>query len=591
MSTTQTLVSEVHELLSCDLGDSALQLAELECRPRMLDQQLPVEERLLLLRTYSQCLGKLKQHRASLRVITDFVSGPTRAQLSGEQLEEIARDIAGIRWNLSEYDLCLAQLRQIPKTHRTVQDLARMARSAALIQSTDAEDLYAELLRAQPNATEAYTFLQTRRRQQKIEAADGSIYHDVASLATARSLMQRLEYRAAAAELQRLGRRHRGNARILALEATCHYMLNEARRAKLLYERARALDGGLMDEMATYAELLSSDRFAVYTLGNQLLKTDQSRPEGWIAMARYFLAAGQTQEALAIVWKAQGLAPDCAEAYCAEGAIQLAADCPEEAAEAYLKGHELARNARTFKGVVESYVRCARFKDAFVYAKEAAELMPRHAGALALVGIVLSHSPESSDKAARLLQAALDIDCHCTEAIAALASLHVAAQHLDAALAVIEKYLPDNESEDMYTRYADVLTLANELPKAAVNYTTALTINPDYERARIGYDRVDKLMHPGAAEGDEEDDEGDEGDEHEENEGEQEEDIDEAVDRDPMLDRQHRQRHYSDVGMEMDMEMDMDMEHHGYDLDDEIHATPFVRRAPSFEYDYSRSDD
>ncbi|KAJ2876365.1 Anaphase promoting complex subunit 7 [Coemansia asiatica] len=589
MSTTHTLVSEVQELLSCDLGDSALQLAELECQPRMLDQQLPIEERLLLLRTYTQCLSKLKQHRLSLRVITDFVSGPSRAQLTGEQLEEIARDIAGIRWNLNEHDLCLAQLRQIPKTHRTVQDLARMARSAALIQSTDAEDLYAELLRMQPNATEAFTFLQAKRRQQqKIERADGSIYHDVASLATARSMMQRLEYHGAAAELQRLARRHRGNARVLALEATCRYMLNEVRRARLLYERARALDSGLMDEMATYAELLAADRLAVYKLGNQLLKTDQARPEGWVAMARYFLAAGQTQEALAIVWKAQGLAPDCAEAYCAEGAIQTAADCPEEAAEAYLKAHELARTARTFAGVVQAYVRCAKFKEAFVYAKEAAELMPRHAGALALVGIVLSHSPEASDKAARLLQAALDIDCHCTEAVAALASLHVAAQNLDAALAVIEKYLPDNQSDDMYTRYADVLTLANELPKAAASYTTALTINPDFERARIGFDRVDKLMHPEEAV--EANDEADEEEEHEENEG-QHEDSDDTADRDRMLEQQQQQQqHFIDTDVEMEMEMEMEMDQHDYDLDDELHVTPLVRRAPSFEYDY-RSDD
>ncbi|KAJ1881313.1 Anaphase promoting complex subunit 7 [Coemansia sp. RSA 1722] len=578
MSTTQTLVNEVHELLNSDLNDSALQLAELECKPLMLSSHVPVDEKLQLLRIYSQCLNKLKQHRASLRAITDFVSGPTtRAQLSSEQLEEIARDIAGIRWNLNEHDLCLAQLRQIPKSHRTIIDLARMARSAAMIQSTDAEELYAELLRMQPNATEAYTFLQARRKQQqKIEALDGSIYHDVASLATARSLMQRLEYRAAAAELQRLARRrHRGNARIVALAATCHFMLNEVRRARMLYERARMLDPGLMDEMATYAELLAADRLAVYALGNQLLKTDQARPEGWIAMARYFLAVGQTQEALAIVWKAQGLAPDCAEAYCTEGAIQMAADCPEEAAEAYLKGHELARNARTFRGVVQAYVRCSKFKEAFVYAKEAAELMPKHAGALALVGIVLSHSPESSDKAARLLQAALDIDCRCTEAVGALASMHVAAQRLDAALGTIEKYLPDNESEEMYTRYADVLTLANELPKAAANYTTALTINPDYERARVGWERVDKLMHPGAAENEEDVEE----DEHEENDAEQD-DADDAVvdDGEPTMDdriQEHLRQHY----------MDMGMEHQEYDLDEEIHAAPFVRRAPSFEYD------
>ncbi|KAJ1944549.1 Anaphase promoting complex subunit 7 [Kickxella alabastrina] len=523
MNFSHSLILEIKELLDCDLNDSALQLAELECRPRLKDTQLPADDRLALLRAYTQCLGQLKHHRASLRTITEFVSGPIRSQLNSSQLEGIARDIAGIRWQLGEFDMCLAQLRQIPKTHRTVQDLARMARSAALIQSPDAEDLYSELLRAQPNATEAFTFLQTRNRQ-NTWAADGSTYHDSASLATARSLMQKLEYRRAVSELQRLGRRHRGNALIVALQATCYYMLEEPRRARALYERARVLDSGLISEMATYADLLASDSLAVYTLGSQLLKTDQARAEGWVAMARYFLATGQTQEALAIVWKAQVLAPGCAEAHSAEGTIQLAAGSPEEAAEAFLKAHELSRSMLTFRGLVDSYVRCAKYKEAFMYAKEAAELMPRHAGTLAMVGMVLSHSVESSDKAARLLQAALEIDCHCTEAVTALASLHVANQQFDAAVALIEKYLPDNESDDMYTHYADVLTLANELPKAAVNYNTALSINPDNERARVGYERIDKLMHPGSAEFEGEDmpDEVDEADEDDQGEPEPE---------------------------------------------------------------------
>ncbi|KAJ2861178.1 Anaphase promoting complex subunit 7, partial [Coemansia erecta] len=159
----------------------------------------------------------------------------------------------------------------------------------------------------------------------------------------------------------------------------------------------------------------------------------------------------------------------------------------------------LERSALTFRAVVESLVQCGRYKEAFVYAREMAELLPQHAGALAMVGMVLSHSPESSDKARRLLEAALDIDKRCAEAVGALASLHVADGRVEDAIRVVEKHLPHMQTDDMYTRYADVLTLANELPKAAVNYTAALTINPANERARAGLDRVDKLMHPTAA--------------------------------------------------------------------------------------------
>ncbi|KAI9506549.1 hypothetical protein BX070DRAFT_218080 [Coemansia spiralis] len=516
MSTTQVLLQEIQQLLDCDLGESALQIAELECKPRLSDKNVQPAERLSLLRAYCSCLNSLSQHKTSLRVITEFVSSPVRSQLSSDDLEDIARDIANARWRLSEYDLCLAQLRQIPKSHRTAKDLARMAKCAALIQSTDASDFYEELLKVRPNATEAYVYLNSLKNSGKRVEPDASNYHDVVSFTAARSMMLKLDYRGAAEELNRLAWRHGDNAQIRACQATCHYMLNEQRLAKTLYQKARALDPSLVHEMGTYACLLatmSNDPYPVYQLGNELLKIDQARPEGWVAIARYFLMVGQTQEALAIIWRAQTLAPDYAEAYYVEGAIQVASECMEEALEVYLKAHELGRSALTYRGVVDAYVKCGKYKEAFLCAKELAELMPRHAGSLAMVGMVLSHSPESYDKAAKLLEAALDIDKHCTDAIAALASLYVANQQIAEAIGLLEKHLPNNQTDDMYTRYADVLTLANELPKAAVNYTTALTINPDNERAKVGFARVDKLMHPNAL-GSEDEDEAVVGEEH-----------------------------------------------------------------------------
>ncbi|KAJ2793151.1 hypothetical protein H4R21_006007, partial [Coemansia helicoidea] len=149
------LVGEIQQLLDSDLCESALHLAELECRPQLMDADVAPAERLALLRAYCRCLGALKQHRAALRAITAFVASPVRARLAAEDLEDVARDIAQVRWELGEHDLCLAQLRQIPRSHRTAKDIARMARCAAAVQSADAPELYAELLKRQPNAVEA----------------------------------------------------------------------------------------------------------------------------------------------------------------------------------------------------------------------------------------------------------------------------------------------------------------------------------------------------------------------------------------------------------------------------------------------------
>ncbi|KAJ2681892.1 hypothetical protein H4R19_007238, partial [Coemansia spiralis] len=156
---TQALVGEIQQLLDSDLCESALHLAELECRPQLMDADVAPVERLALLRAYCRCLGALKQHRAALRAITEFVASPVRARLATEDLEDVARDIAQARWELGEHDLCLTQLRQIPRSHRTAKDIARMARCAATIQSPDALELYGELIKRQPNAVEAYTYL------------------------------------------------------------------------------------------------------------------------------------------------------------------------------------------------------------------------------------------------------------------------------------------------------------------------------------------------------------------------------------------------------------------------------------------------
>ncbi|KAJ2523486.1 hypothetical protein H4217_000003 [Coemansia sp. RSA 1939] len=544
MTATQTLVHEIRQLLECELGESALALAELECKPLLSDQRVSASERLQLLRIYSDCLDKQKQHRTSLRVITEFISGPERSQLTSEELEEVARDIAQQRWQLGEHDLCLAQLRQIPRTHRSNRDVARMARCAALVRAPDARELHVELLRRQPNASEALAFVvasssaasavgaakeERARMAAAAASADGASYHDAVSLASALGLMQALDYRGANEELARLGRRHPRNALVRAHQATCRFMLDDVRAARALYERARMLDPTLVDQMGTYAALLASgsgadDMHAVYRLGNALLKTDQTRAEGWVAMARYFLLAGDTQEALAIAWRAQTLAPSLSDAYYTEGVIQMASGGTEDAVEVFAKAHQLGRSAHTFRALVDALVQCGRYKEAFVHAREMAEALPQHAGALATVGIVLSHSAESSDKARRLLEAAIALDCRCAEAVGALASLHVASGQTEDALRVLESHLPDIQTDDMYTRYADVLTLAGELPKAAANYATALAINPSNERARAGVDRVDALLHPGGSGAEEPD----ELEEHEEPEELHEPDASEA---------------------------------------------------------------
>ncbi|KAJ1671641.1 Anaphase promoting complex subunit 7 [Coemansia sp. RSA 25] len=495
MAATQALVDEITQLLACDLGESALHLAELECRPRLSDASMPAGERLQLARAYAASLRAQQQHRAALRATAEFIAS-ARGQLLARDVEAAARDMADMRWALGEADLCLAQLRQIPRAHRTTGDWARMARcAAALGQHGEAAGLYAEVQRAQPNASEAMVYSSGGGTPNK------DCFAGVAALARALALMRRLDYAGALAELRRLSRRrgHAG-ARVVALQASCRFQLGDDAGARALFERAAALDAALFDEMGAYAALLArqGDRLAVYALARRLLRGDVARAEGWVAMARFLALAGRAQEALGVAWKAQALAPRLAAAFDAEGAAQLAAGCAADAAAAFARAHALAPSAHSYGALAGALVRSGRLKDAFACAREAAEKMPRHAATLAMVGAVLSHSAEgaASASAERLLRAALAIDRRSAEAVDALAALHVAAGRVADAAALLARHLPEIPTAAMHATYADVLTLANDLPQAQAHYATALHIDPANARARAGYDRVDRLLHP-----------------------------------------------------------------------------------------------
>ncbi|KAJ2835541.1 Anaphase promoting complex subunit 7 [Coemansia sp. 'formosensis'] len=506
MSAVQSVILEINELLACDLSESALQLAELECRPRLNDASLSGSERLLLMRALTSSLQAQQQHRAALRTTADFVAA-ARGHLAAAEVEEAARWMADMRWALGEHDLCGAQLRQIPRAHRTTRDWARMARcAAALGQDADAGEFFGEVLRTQPNAGEALAQAE-HSGQQAEEGHEG-----VAAWARAQALIRRFDYAAAAQELRHLCKR--GGIQLAALvaqQATCHAQLGDDRRARALFARAAAMDAGLFAGMGAYAAVLArgGDAAGVYALGRRLLRADSGRAEGWVAMARFLALAGRAQDALAVAWKAQALAPRLSDAWLAEAAAQAAAGAHEDAAAAALRAHALGASAMTYAAAVDALVRAGRLKDAFVYAREAAERMPRLPQALAMVGGVLAHSPESHAKAEALLRAALSADCRCAEAVGALAALLAAQARVDEAVALIEDHLPVIPTADMHARYADVLTLANQLPAAAAAYAAALDLNPDCARARAGFDRVDRLLQPPAAQesGEEEEDE------------------------------------------------------------------------------------
>ncbi|KAJ2890582.1 hypothetical protein GGI21_006120, partial [Coemansia aciculifera] len=356
-------VDTISSLIDCDLGESALQLAELSCRPLLQDPSVAAAERLRLARSYAAALRAQQQPRAALRALADFAAS-ARGQLSAADVEGVARDLAALRWILGEADVCVAQLRQIPRAHRTAHDWARMARAAAALgHAAEAREFYAHVVKAQPNAAEALSFC--CESPGDVGESDAGLV----ALAGAAAMMRRLAYADAAAALRRVARRFPGlAARALAMQATCHFELGAAERARKMFAQAAAIDPPLVDGLAAYAGTLArlGDRLALYALGRRLLAGDAGRAEGWVAMARFLLLSGRVSEALAVAWKAQAASPRLPDAFLAEGEAQMAAGAPADAVAALERAHAIAPSAQTYAALVAALVAAGRVKDAFV---------------------------------------------------------------------------------------------------------------------------------------------------------------------------------------------------------------------------------
>lgn len=145
-------------------------------------------------------------------------------------------------------------------------------------------------------------------------------------------------------------------------------------------------------------------------------------------------------------------------------------------------------------------------KEALHVAKEALKLTPHHPRALTFVGAVLQRAGEL-EKARKAFETALSKDAKSVEAILALCSVFCQQKKYSVALQHLERYLPYHNTDWMHTRIGDIYMLANgDLMKAHHHYQIALSINPDYEKAKEGVGKVENALNREKEENDEDGD-------------------------------------------------------------------------------------
>ncbi|KAJ3005480.1 UNVERIFIED_CONTAM: Anaphase-promoting complex subunit 7 [Siphonaria sp. JEL0065] len=241
-------------------------------------------------------------------------------------------------------------------------------------------------------------------------------------------------------------------------------------------------------------DLKSGTLFELNRLATHMLDVTDTVPEPWIVLARYCELKGDTDRAMHLVEKSLLLDESHTESHLLKGSLLLTQNKPHDAIISFRHAHAHAPSLESYRGLMECYIACKRTKEALSIAKEAIQRMPNSARAVVLVGCVFSHMPDRKMQANSAFAKALHMDPTCTEALYALASSLINdSQHMQA-VHLLQENLVHVNNQVIHTRLGDVYTVMKEYEKAMEHYNIALRIDEGWEGARVGFERVEKLV-------------------------------------------------------------------------------------------------
>ncbi|KAI8621838.1 hypothetical protein BC830DRAFT_1163437 [Chytriomyces sp. MP71] len=280
--------------------------------------------------------------------------------------------------------------------------------------------------------------------------------------------------------------------------ANCHVNDGNFILAHYMFDQVRQNDPYVVKHMDRYARILQSQGtpMQLNRLATDLINLTEERPEPWLVMARYLETRGDYERAMQLADKSLLLDQRHVEAHLLRGSLLLQLHNPQEATVAFRTAHQLSPSLESYRGLLESYLQCKRHNEALAIAKEAMSRIPGSARAVVLVGVALSHIPERRAQAKAAFQRALELDPKCHEALYALAGTLVAEGAHAAAVDLLQRSAgaAGSTAHVLHTRLGDIYTVMKSFEEALDQYNVALRMQAGYEPARLGYERVEKLL-------------------------------------------------------------------------------------------------
>ncbi len=280
-----------------------------------------------------------------------------------------------------------------------------------------------------------------------------------------------------------------------------------------IFAKIRHLDPNFMEGMDVYASILAKqgNKSELCRLSSSFLDIDDKKHESWISLALYHHTCGDIEKSLAFLEKAISCNPRSAFSHQLMGSILQTEGRLDHAIVSFFRANEIAKDIRSYEGLVETYLSCSKYKEAVCTAKEAISFAPRDPRAMTLVGLALMSAPGSKErgkeKAKRTLQKAYNVDPTCRKALFALVELYVEEEDYDTCIDLIKKgidesdcsytyhaFTEENSVGALYSKMAEVYTLKKQYGDALECFHKALSINPNSNDAQRAMDELEKVM-------------------------------------------------------------------------------------------------
>lgn len=305
----------------------------------------------------------------------------------------------------------------------------------------------------------------------------------------------------------------------IALLQSKHPTCDVAHAASLTFQKIRSIDPNFVEGMDYYAALLAK-QLNISELGklsNDLLLTNNKRPETWNALALYHEVCGDSEKALAFLEKSISFDKKHAFSYQLKGTIILGQGRYDLAGQCFSRANSIKKDISSYEGMVESYLNAKRYKEAICTAKEAMSFAPRDSRALTLVGLALSKASLFSrdsggkERSKKALKKAISLDPLALRPLLALAELYLEDSEFEVCTSLLRKAIEDGGDTSisgtspalstlydrqvvLFTKLASVYSMSKKYKEALSYYHKALSMNPQSIEAQRGIEQMENAM-------------------------------------------------------------------------------------------------